>query len=555
MECEITKEFLKNSNAAILDYKPQSLLYSPSAESGLDVSLDRYFSHHFGFFFGVQGTDAIIQMMGRLRDEFCEKYVWIKEYASPGENAVVKSVIDLYLNDVSTALSTEESLDLISKKVEALREKSSREFDFHTATLINQMDNFEKYNLRACTREALEEAGYEVIDRTLEGSTTHTEQEKEVKEEVKQETAQLIAQAEQIPIDGDDDWKQLEELKMSEKLEDRWKLENAFLRKRLPGIEKSDVWGAGLVYRTKYEERDFISHCENYWLLLNPEVAKGLAVRNFAEMAHHERIFLLDYHSRWSLIHALKSMGVEKFLSEGAEWHENSPELKELVKASAKHQNALGCKPTSEKGRNIKFLSKLLGKLGLKLKSERRRDGGKIQRFYRLDGVCYHDPFRVAAMCAIGQKWAVTLVKDEAEIAVESANELLSQKQPQTLTQQGLEGVPLVGNMYTNLESNVTPLEEKSQCVSSGLNPGEVTQTDVLTPAEELAELLFEFAGSDSVESNEMFIALTEFSPANVVEAAIISAPTHWLRHLWWKFYEAIIAQRREAELAWMTDF
>jgi hypothetical protein len=109
--------------------------------------------------------------------------------------------------------------------------------------------------------------------------------------------------------------------------------------------------------------------------------------------------------------------------------------------------------------------------------------------------------------------------------------------------------------MYTNLESNVTPLEEKSQCVSSGLNPGEVTQTDVLTPAEELAELLFEFAGSDSVESNEMFIALTEFSPANVVEAAIISAPTHWLRHLWWKFYEAIIAQRREAELAWMTDF
>jgi hypothetical protein len=59
-----------------------------------------------------------------------------------------------------------------------------------------------------------------------------------------------------------------------------------------------------------------------------------------------------------------------------------------------------------------------------------------------------------------------------------------------------------------------------------------------------LAELLFEFAGSDSVESNEMFLALTEFEPANVVEAAIVAAPTGWLRQLWWKFYEAIIAPR-----------
>jgi hypothetical protein len=301
---------------------------------------------------------------------------------------------------------------------------------------------------------------------------------------------------------------------MSEKLEDRWKLENAFLRKRLPGIEKSDVWGAGLVYRAKFEERDFISHCENYWLLQNPEVAKGLAVRNFAEMAHYERIFLPDYHSKWSLVHALREIGIEKFLSEGAEWHENSPELKELVKASAKHQNALAAKPTSEKGRNIKFLSKLLGKLGLKLKAESRRVGNQRVRFYRLDGTCYSDPFRVAALHSITQKWDGTLV----------------------------------GNMYTIFESNVPPLEEKSQCVSDGSISAEVTQDDVLTPAEELAELLVEFADSDSVESYEMFYSLIEFSPANVIEAAIVAAPTGWLRQLWWKFYEAIIAPRLAIE-------
>jgi len=470
--------------------------------------------------------------------------VWVKEYGNAGENAVIKSIRDHFLDDISTALSTEVSAELIIEKCKLLLSNSGEGFEFRTAVLINEMANFEKANLRACVREVFVEAGYEVCDRTLEGSTKHTEQEKEIKEEIKQERSIAIAQAEQIPIDGDEDWKKIEELKMSEKLEDHYKLKNAFLRKRLPGIEKSEVWGAGLVYRSEFEERDFISHCENFWLLQNPEVAKGLAIRNFAELACHEQIFLPDYHSKWTLIHALKSIGIEKFLSEGAEWREDSPELKELVKASAGHQNALGCKPTTEKGRNIKFLSKLLGKLGLKLKSERRRDGGKIQRFYRLDGVCYHDPFRVAAMCAIGQKWAVTLVKDEAEIAVESANELLSQKHPQTLMQQGLESVPLVGNMYTIFESNVTPLEEKSQCVSGVVIGGESTQDDVSTPAEELAELLFEFAGSDSVESYEMFYSLTEFSPANVIEAAIVAAPTGWLRQLWWKFYEAIIAPR-----------
>jgi hypothetical protein len=545
---EITKEFLKNSNQAILDYKPQSLLYSPSAESGLDINTEGYFSHHFGFFFGVQGVDAIIQMMGRLRDSGCEKYVWIKEYGSPGEDAVMKSIKELFLDDIETTLSTEESAQLIIEKCKLLLSDSTEGFELRTTILINEMANFEKANLRACTREAFVEAGYEVCDRTLEGSTKHTEQEKEVKEEVKQERSIAIANAEQIPIDGDEDWKQLEELKMSEKLEDRWKLENAFLRKRLPGIEKSDVWGAGLVYRAKFEERDFISHCENYWLLQNPEVAKGLAVRNFAEMAHYERIFLPDYHSKWSLVHALREIGIEKFLSEGAEWHENSPELKELVKASAKHQNALAAKPTSEKGRNIKFLSKLLGKLGLKLKAESRRVGNQRVRFYRLDGTCYSDPFRVAALHSITQKWDGTLVKLEAETAVSSANELLSEKQPQTLMQQGVEGGTLVGNMYTIFESNVPPLEEKSQCVSDGSISAEVTQDDVLTPAEELAELLVEFADSDSVESYEMFYSLIEFSPANVIEAAIVAAPTGWLRQLWWKFYEAIIAPRLAIE-------
>jgi hypothetical protein len=94
-----------------------------------------------------------------------------------------------------------------------------------------------------------------------------------------------------------------------------------------------------------------------------------------------------------------------------------------------------------------------------------------------------------------------------------------------------------------------------NQCVNDGLNPAEMTQNDVLTPAEELAELLTEFAGSDSKESYEMFYSLTEHQPANIIEAAIIAAPTQWLRRQWANFYDSITAPQRKAELVAMGDF
>jgi hypothetical protein len=164
------------------------------------------------------------------------------------------------------------------------------------------MANFEKANLRACTREAFVEAGYEVCDRTLEGSTKHTEQEKEVKEEVKQERSIAIANAEQIPIDGDEDWKRLEELKMSEKLEDRYKLENAFLRKRYQGLRSLRCgelgWFIGQSMRsaTLFPIARISGCCRILkWL-------KGLRFGTSQRLAHYERIFLPDYHSKWSLI-------------------------------------------------------------------------------------------------------------------------------------------------------------------------------------------------------------------------------------------------------------
>jgi hypothetical protein len=430
------------------------------------------------------------------------------------------------------------------------RAKNESCFATDTAILINEISNFEMANLRICTREAFVEAGYKVIDCTLEGSINHTEQEKEVKEEVKQEVSEAIFKAEQIPIDGEDEWKQLEDLKQSENLEDRWKVENAFLRKRLPGIEKTSVWSQELVYLNKFEERDFISHCENYWLLLNSEIAKSHQMKNLADLSQKDSIFLPDYRSRWATIHALKELGIEKFLSEGGEWHEGSPELKELVKAAPKYANALGCKPTNEKGRRIKYLGKLLDKLGLKLKSEKRRSGTARVRFYRIDEARQNNPFRVAALQSIAQKWDVENAKNEAEKAIEQAIELISKKQRQTHTGQGLEGGTLVDNNVYIFESNVPPIISDESQLNIDVVAGDLTQNDVLTPAEELVEILIEYA-----DSPEMFQVIVEDNPESVIEAALIAAPTAWLRQRWSNWYEIFITPYLEKQRAFISDF
>ena len=85
------KEFLADCNKYIQENEIDVLLYSPSAESGVDVSISGWFSHHFGFFFGVLGVDAILQMLGRIRDSKIERFLWCKEWVAGSEREHTKS--------------------------------------------------------------------------------------------------------------------------------------------------------------------------------------------------------------------------------------------------------------------------------------------------------------------------------------------------------------------------------------------------------------------------------------------------------------------------------
>ena len=66
---DYAKEFLANPDAYLEKYQPDSLILSPSAESGIDISIKNFFSDLFILAFGTLGVDSMRQISQRVRDD------------------------------------------------------------------------------------------------------------------------------------------------------------------------------------------------------------------------------------------------------------------------------------------------------------------------------------------------------------------------------------------------------------------------------------------------------------------------------------------------------
>ena len=505
------KECLKDCNTYIEEHKPDVLLYTPSAESGVDVSIPDYFTEHFAFFFGVLDVDSMLQMLGRIRDDIT-KYVWCKSFVSTDEkqlskspfaDTIQKSLNQLLLSDVSTSISSPETWnqEIVEHLTKIIAE--SNNVDTRLSTLIQSIQNFEKSNLRECLKEALLESGYTVKDCTLE-SSNHGGKAKEETEAVKRQNANDIFKAEKIPFEL------LKELGFDSKWEDRCKVMQARLRERLPGIEETDTWNEDFVYLTKYGDRDFISHQEMFWLFNNPEIAKQQSQKHFHRMAKRLKTFIGNYKSRWAKIHALHQIGLPEFLDSADEWINDSPGLTALTQKAREHSIVLGYQG---KQSNIQFLSKLLALIGLKLKS--RKIGEKI-RCYHIDRDVLNDPVRLQVLACIERKFTETptenLTQSDWENAKNEAHGILRAEGTQTQSEQDVQAQTVAPQfVYRNEGATVCQnLEEKSQ-KNGGVLEAVVQESEL----EQLVEAL------PFVETADEFAAVIEGSPTEVVEDAI----------------------------------
>jgi hypothetical protein len=511
---EYVREFLKDCNAYIEKHQPDAILYTPSAESGVDVSIGDYFTGHVAFFFGVLGVDSILQMLGRIRDAKCTKFVWVREWVAQSEQTHSKSpfakkvgqaIEKMLCQDITETVSgIDRDQDIVKKLLAVIQ--GSKNPHFEASNQIQAIANYEKSNLRECVLESLKASGYPIRACTLNPSEEAREKVKAATDATKRQNSHDIFTAEKIAPELADDLSK----KFDAKWEDRVKVIQALYRSRLPGIDETPSWSEDFIYKIRYDNPDFISQAELFWLFSHPEVANRMNQERYHRIAQKERTFIGNIKSRMARVRALREIGFEKFLNPEKTWMEDSPELAELVSRckDEKIAAALGRHPGQQT--NIRFLGSLLKMLGLKHRGKKVKSEDGDYRIYSLDRDTLSDPDRKNALQCLDRRWENYLIKEVEILDWDSVldsqeseavdNQSCQQeggrsqevKSPQTQMQQALEAVPRTPSEYIyTLEASWNQSDRvESQGVGEALQGG--------SSVDELAEAL-EFCGAPDI--------------------------------------------------------
>jgi hypothetical protein len=502
--CEdYVKLFLENPNKYIRDNEIEALLYSPSAESGLDVSIENYFTHQFCFFFNIIGVDAAIQMMGRVRDPEIKRFMWCKEGValSEREHSLSPHAEKLgrawaYILQEETAKAAGQLSSEQPSKAEILKRaneaalgtiENSMDCHFETSCIIKSNENAEKMNFRSFVREALLMEGYQIHEITPSPDLDAKELEKEAKEQVKRQNCADIFNA---PL-ADEEIESLARgtLQFDSRWSERCRKMKAVCLDQLHGIRESGVWDEDFIYLIKYEEPEFLERQKLFYLLENPEEADEEAFRRLHWIARQEKTFIGNIKSRFLKVEAYLQLDIKRFFDLDARWSDSSPELQDLVKQC---KNPAIAKILGHPGKlsPIKNLTRLLKPLGIFLRGERFRQEGKITRSYRVDSEQFFKPARLAVLKAVAQRYEkMKLSREELDwddvvqcevIPGEAEAELVPEVAE--MAQNRCLGVTRVPNLYIhNNVARVTLEEEDDEATSGEVNP-EIT-APTLSPA------------------------------------------------------------------------
>ena len=335
------KAFLADPKAFILLHNIDTVILSPSAESGvsiellgdMDSKLPGYFKYEFAYFFGVSTTDTQVQFIGRNRDQYTKKFIYVQDRSlakSQGttNDQVSSDICSMWLETVKLCASL--SLEKIENdKILEIAFKSIEKtlLDPHVQYEGKLMlkESFEREYPRLCLEYALRDSGWEVL--LIEGREDDLSDLREVEDEIKTKRAIAIFEAQDItPSEAE---------KLSRKLnktpDERNQVTKSRLVSRLPGItekviveekkitpqeaialqksetekilsidgEDFETWAekqpietetdkkvkvitekpafnSGFVYKVTQKDRAYLSRIEAQFLLRNPELCKKI---------------------------------------------------------------------------------------------------------------------------------------------------------------------------------------------------------------------------------------------------------------------------------------
>jgi hypothetical protein len=376
------REFLKDPDKWILENKPNYLFYSPSAESGLNVPIKDYFKAFYAFYFGVLGVDAQRQMLMRIRDINCPRWVWLRSHSIVTENSFKYN----YTSPEVIGRLIEESnlLDVgnIGDILEDLKVKVES-FASPIIELVNEYKTIaehERIAFRECFLEAVTNDGYEV-----ERFTPETDE--ETKQELKLKT-KAIKDRESLEIfNASNKFIGQGKIILGEKAtdDDRRAAKKAEIINLLPTINEDPVWSPEFIRFINFERFGITSQRRRYLMATNLDLSRRLANKRYANYVHRAGFCPWDMKFEYSQAKAIASSGILELIEERVHrLTADHPLIQKIVQNCKKTSihRALGRFPGKDP---IKFVLWLLGLLGYKTKYQSIKSNGKVIREYFLD--------------------------------------------------------------------------------------------------------------------------------------------------------------------------
>lgn len=343
------------------------VLISPTGGSGIDISVKNYFTDLYGLFFGVIDVDAILQMLGRLRDNEAKFHVWVKDQGSI-QNVLgnfskeihrnVRTYIDHLRTIIWEGYDGDPALDIITKFSNDLLEKAN-DIHFKAQCALISQQLYEEWHLRECLQETLIGRGYELEFITLESEEGSKKLIKDKREVYYKQRAEGIFNAadltEEEVIEISSNFFQTPEQKDA--------LQKFSLRSRLPGIEKTELWNADFIQAVVFTSPHYLYQLETLYLLQNPEVAKLKAQTRWAAALERESLRHFDIlNERYARVRALQNINIEYFLDPKNSWDNSSPELIAAAKEAKKPHNKVAL-PKAPGKDLIKWINNILESL------------------------------------------------------------------------------------------------------------------------------------------------------------------------------------------------
>jgi hypothetical protein len=367
--------FFRNPKAYLEQHRPQIVILSPTAESGISIDLPGYFTTHYHFHLGNLGILSGLQFLGRYRDFsaprviYCEQQGHIHDGNSSSFSKWVKDEFDRQVHedmDLVFMLLDKGAADEAMKILTSYANKE--DIWLKLAHQYKANLNEEMKHLRELFVEAMVADGYTVtIDpEDVDGCDDtddlmgRVEVERRVVQSRRIYDAPDITRLEYEAIRNNSSANELDRV-----LANKYYL----TQQQLPGIMETESYSAELIQMLKYNHPALVKQLETYHYLLHPELAETNHLAAWLPVAETGSVWLPDQLNRSSL--ALVKVGRELGLTDLIQTIFSGQRIGliiERISGSKRYQSSLKVNINPEKQPDpIKLFRRILKRFGLKL--------------------------------------------------------------------------------------------------------------------------------------------------------------------------------------------